>query len=304
MNHDDFTNAEFMFPTTHGHRLRVIDWGNKKAKVPFIFLHGGPGNGVSDKHKKAFDPLKHRVIFFDQRGAGESKPQGSLKHNTTQDLIEDISRIANELRIKKFYLHGSSWGSALALAYSLEHPEKVAGIIIGGVYTASRFENDWVDQGHLKTFYPDAWQEYLDNTPKEFRENPTAYHYDKALHGSKRERKLSAFVYDTYGSKIARLDDRYNSMDFKKYDPIEGMIICIHYLANDCFLPERHILNNASKLNMPVWIVQGRYDMVCPPATAYELHQKLSNSKLYWAQSNHGAEHENENIFRAIFAEL
>lgn len=303
MQKDSYTNSEFMLPVGEGHELYIVDWGNKTAKTTIIYLHGGPGGSMSDKAKAIFNPAIHRVIFFDQRGAGNSTPSGSLKNNTTQDLIEDITKIAKKLSIKKFYLYGTSWGSTLALAYATAYPKNVAGLVIGGVFTGSQQEINWLDQGYFKTFYPEVWQNYVDKTPKEFQNNPSAYHFDKALNGTTKEQKLSAYTYESVEGNLVRLDDRFAPETYDNYDPSK-IRIEIHYLANSCFMMDRHILDNAHKLTMPVHIVQGRYDMVCPPATAHELHSKLPTSKLYWTLSGHAVEHEGANIFRAIFANL
>lgn len=196
MQNDAHTNKQFMFNVGDGHSLNVIDWGNPKAKTKAIFLHGGPGSSVKDKYEAAFDPALHHVIFFDQRGSGMSTPSGSLKHNTTQDLIEDISKIAKKVGFTSFYLHGSSWGSTLALAYALANPKKVRGLIIGGVFTGSRAEIEWIDNGLFQSFYPDVWQAYLERTPEQYRDNPSAYHFDKAFNGTAKERKASSYAYE------------------------------------------------------------------------------------------------------------
>ena len=303
MQNDSFTNQEFMLDVGDGHQLHVVDWGNKDASVPYIHLHGGPGSQAKDKHKAPFDPAAQRVIFFDQRGCGLSTPYGLIENNTTQDLVADISKIADKLQIEKFSLHGTSWGSALALAYAIAHPERIAALVIGGVFTGSKFENDWIDRGHFKIFYPDVWQAYLDRTPEQYRDDPSAYHFDKVINGTPEEQKRSGYAYDCLESGIIRLDDRFQSEDFAEYDPA-SIRIEMHYLGKGCFMPDRYIFDNLAKLTMPIHVVQGRYDMVCPPATAYELHKKLPNSHLYWTLSGHAVEHEGENIFRAIIASL
>lgn len=303
MQRDEYTLQEINLAVGEGHKLNVVEWGNKASHTKIIFLHGGPGGSVKDKHKSAFNPELHHVIFFDQRGSGKSTPYGSLEDNTTEHLIGDISKIADHFNFDHFYLHGSSWGSALALAYALEHPKRVKGLIIGGVYTGSQAENDWIDKGFFKPFYPDVWDAYLERTPEEYRDNPSAYHFDKILNGNAEESKLSSYAYSHLEGDVIKLDDRLIPGNFEEYDPTSTQIE-VHYTSQTCFMMDRHILDNAHKLTMPVWIVQGRYDMVCPPITAYELHSKIPNSKLYWTISGHAGEHENENIFRSILAEL
>ncbi|HRN90671.1 MAG TPA: alpha/beta fold hydrolase [Candidatus Saccharibacteria bacterium] len=300
---DAFTIQELMLDVDDGYTIYVQDWGNKDAETPTIFLHGGPGSQVKEKHKAAFDPTIQRVIFFDQRGCGQSTPAGSLENNTTDKLVSDISKIADELNISKFNIHGSSWGSTLALAYAIAHPERVAALVIGGVFTGSKAESDWIDKGLFKTFYPDTWQAYLDRTPKEHQSNPSAFHFDKVINGTIEEQKISGYAYECLEAGVIKLDDRFTPDDFAEYDPA-AIRIEVHYLTNGCFMPDRYILDNTDKLTMPIYIVQGRYDMVCPPATAYELHNRLANSKLYWTLSGHHVEHEGQNIFKSIFAGL
>lgn len=292
-----------MLDVGDGHTLYVQEWGNPKVSVPIIFLHGGPGSQVKDKYKGRFNPQTQRVIFFDQRGCGKSTPYGSLENNTTDELIEDITKIANACNAKTFVIHGCSWGSTLALAYALKYPDRVHALVIGGVFTGSKTELNWLDKGQFKTFYPDVWQAYLDKTPTAHHSDPSKYHFDKVINGTADEQKLSGYAYDCLEAGVIQLNDRHEAEDFETYDPA-GIKMEMHYMSNGCFMPERHILNNAEKLTMPVYIVQGRYDMVCPPQTAYELHSKLPNSKLYWTLSGHKHEHEGENIFRSIFASL
>jgi proline iminopeptidase len=300
---DAYTNQELMLEVGDGHTLYVQDWGNKDVAIPTIFLHGGPGGQVKGKHKAAFDPKTERVIFFDQRGCGQSTPTGSLENNTTQLLVEDIFKIAEALGIPWFNLHGTSWGSTLALAYAIAHPEHVANLVIGGVFTGTKVEADWIDQGHFRTFYPDVWDAYVARTPEEYRADPSKYHFDKIINGTVEEQKLSGYAYDCLESGVIQLDDRFTADDFETYDP-SGIKIEMHYLRNGCFMPDRYILENTDKITMPVYIVQGRYDMVCPPVTAYELHNKLVDSKIYWTLSGHQIEHEGQNIFKTIIAGL
>lgn len=303
MERDEYTNDELMLAVGSGHKLYVQDWGNKLAKNVIISLHGGPGDGTNDRHKLSFSPWRDRVIFFDQRGAGKSAPHGSLKNNTTQDLIEDISKIADKLEVEKFILQGYSWGSTLALAYALEYPERVSALVIGGIFDGSKRQASWTDDGEFSRFYPEVWQTYLERTPKEHRQNPSKYHFDKVLNGAAEEQKKSAYAYDCLEGGIFKLDDRFSPQPFADFDPA-GIKTEMYYLSNGCFLPDGYILKNAHKLTMPVYIVQGRYDIVCPPETAYRLHKELPNSELYWVISGHRVEHETQNLFSLIFARL
>lgn len=287
MTPDTHTLSETMLDTGQGHRLYVQEWGNKQAKTAFIFLHGGPGSGCNDSHKLLFSPQKNRVIFFDQRGSGKSLPAGELKDNTTDHIIKDIELIADTYNLSSFVLVGGSWGSTLALAYSISHPEKVDALVLRGIFTGTQTEIDFLDQGGFRHFYPEVWDRFLDSVPEEHRDNPAAYHGPRATGANPQAVKESAYAYAQLEGSIMRLDDRITAEDFETFDP-NGIRIEVHYMQNACFLPENHILDNVSKLIMPTWIVQGRYDAVCPPVTAYELDKRLPNSQLLWTVAGHG----------------
>lgn len=306
MTPDQYTNKELFIDVGDGHQLYVHDWGNKKAKTPVVFLHGGPGDGCGDKHKNIFDPEQHRVIFFDQRGAGRSLPYGSLENNTTDKLVEDIEIIARHFTLKTLVLCGGSWGSTLAFAYALAHPKRVASMVLNGIFTGTRSEIDYFDKGAFRSHYPEAWQQYLDATPKNHHESPTQYHYKRALGKDERAARESARVYENLERALLPLDDRASFVEANDpaYDP-SGIRIGIHYMTNYCFMPDNYIFTNARKLTMPIWMVQGRYDMVCPPVTAYELQQKLPNSKLLWTIAGHrGSERETYSVVRAILSQF
>ena len=291
MTDDEFTNSNFMLPVGDEHKIHVVDWGNKTAEVPFLYLHGGPGGYIKDKSKKIFDPRKHRVIFFDQRGSGESLPTGALEHNTTDDLVTDITKILDHLKIKKVNIYGYSWGSTLALVYTIRHPERIKNVVVGGVYAGN---NDYGGAflTHCKTFFPEVYDKVLAMTPEEHRTDFISYHIDKALHGTIKEQKTSAYAITTIEAAICNnREDFSSSMNFEEFDPASARIE-IHYISNNCFLEKDYILNNANKITAPVYIVQGRTDFVCPPDFAYALSKRIKNAKLSWAISNHAPEHE------------
>ncbi len=303
MTEDDYTNETCMLDVGHGHTLYVHDWGNKAAKTPIFHLHGGPGSQSKDKHKLAFDPTTQRVIFHDQRGSGQSTPLGRWHHNTTQDLAEDITRIADKLGIDTFIITGGSWGSTLALYYALENPRRVVAVVIHGVFTGSQAEIDWIDNGMFQTHFPDAWDRYVATVPTEHRANPSSYHYERALGKDAHAAADSARAYDDLEASAISLDDRHIPTPAAGYDP-NGSLIEMRYLHNGCYMPDRYILKNAHKLTMPVYIVQGRYDFVCPPATAYELSKSAPNAHLTWVMSGHATEHETTTALSLIYHHL
>lgn len=303
MTPDKYTIAEHFIDVGQGHSLYVQDWGNSKAGRPILFLHGGPGSSAKDHHKSFFEPTSQRVIFFDQRGTGRSLPAGSLEHNTTKELVEDIETIAKKLNLKKFIITGGSWGSCLALAYAARYPSRIKAMVLRGIYTGTAAENDHIDSGGWKTYFPDVWQAYLERTPNAHHSNPTAYHHRMALGSDPQKAKFSAYAYSELESSLLRLDDRYTPQDFETFDP-NGMKIELHYLSNNCFLPNDYILKNAPKLTMPIWLIQGRYDMVCPPITAYNLNQVLPNSQLIWTTAGHANDRPNYDLTRSSLLQL
>src|SRR3989344_4695027 len=176
MTPDKYTISERFIGVGNEHELYVHDYGNPKAKISILFLHGGPGSGCDDSHKQLLlNPEKQRIIFFDQRGSGKSLPKGSLRHNTTDYLIKDIEAIAKEYKLSQFVITGGSWGSCLALAYALKHPKRVKAMVLRGIFTGSSREIDFLDKGRFQDFFPDVWGAYLARTPEKYRQNPSAY---------------------------------------------------------------------------------------------------------------------------------
>jgi proline iminopeptidase len=299
MTPDEFTILETFIDVGDNHQLYLQDWGNPKAKNPIIFLHGGPGSGVNNKHRQRFNPYEQRVIFFDQRGCGKSLPYGSLSDNTTDNLVDDIELIAQHRGLEKFVITGGSWGSTLALAYALKYPDRVIAMTLAGIFTGSQAEIDYLDKGDYRVFFPDVWDHYLSQTPKSHQADPTKYHFDRILGDDINALRSSAYLYSNLESSLMSLDDRFTAQEVTDFDAIPTRIE-VHYLANHCFMPDRYILDNAHKLTMPIWLVQGRYDVVCPPKIAYELHAKILNSTLIWTMAGHGNDRSNYDVIRTI----
>ncbi len=300
MTPDEYTNQELMLDVGDGHTLYVHDWGNKKATQPIVFLHGGPGGGCSDRHKQRFDPTIHRVIFHDQRGSGRSTPYGELAHNTTENLVEDIEKIAQKLKLTSFVLTGGSWGSCLALAYAIKHPKRVSKLILTGIFAGTQTEIDWVDKGYFELFFPDVQQRFVEATPKTYQKDPMSYHAKHLFGKDPAKVTASAQAINNLQSAIMSLDDRHSPVGGDDYDPVPTQLET-HYMQNACFLPDNYIMKHVSKITVPTWIVQGRYDMVCPPATAYELHQRIKGSRLIWTMAGHGNDRSTYDVMRTIF---
>lgn len=279
ISQDEFTIAEHRIKTADGlHKLYVQEWGNP-AGTPIVYLHGGPGYYCTDRNKAIFDPKTHRVIFLDQRGSGHSKPYGSLKENTTAKLVDDLELIRTKLKIEKWSVTGTSWGSTLALCYGVEHSSKINGLVIGGVFLGTQAEVDWLEKGEFRTFFPE-----IDES--EVRKKYTPYQLAKLV------------------TPTIKLDDRYRLPEQEDFDeaPIK---IEQYYTENKCFLPDNYILQNAKKITMPVTIIQGRYDMMTPPKAAYTLDKKLPNSNLHWTIAGHSSsDRANYDVTKAIIAQI
>jgi proline iminopeptidase len=300
MNADDYTNQELFLNVGDGHQIYIQDWGNPKAETPIITFHGGPGSSSKDGHKQNFDPKQHRVIFFHQRGCGKSLPYGSLQNNTTDDTVADAHKIIEHFGFKQIILQGSSWGSCLALSYALKHPANIKALVVSGIFTGNQSEQDWILNGGFRPFFPHVWDEYLAKTPKNHQNNPSGYHLKSILGDDESAAHNSAMALSSLEGAIMSLDDRFKAPDPLTFD-MAGTKIFAHYCVNNFFLPNNYILDNAHKLTMPVWIVQGRYDMDCPPITAYNLDKTLSNSKIIWTVANHrGGERETYTAVRTI----
>jgi len=271
-----------------GHRLYYECCGNKKG-IPALFLHGGPGAGFNEKHKELFDLKKFNVIFFDQRGAGRSRPFATIKANTTKHLVEDISKILDFLDFKRVFLFGGSWGSTLALAYAIKNPKRVLGMFLRGIFLATKEENRFYTTD-VKNFFPDEYEKMISLVPKNKRNNVLGYYHGQMMGKNKKKRKKYAYEWSIYEHSILKLvPDKNPEKSIKKFPYLSLGVLETYYLSNRCFMPEGYILKNAGKLKMPVSIVQGRYDLVCPPVNAWKLHNALPNSRMRFTIAGHSA---------------
>ncbi|MCA9324364.1 prolyl aminopeptidase [Candidatus Saccharibacteria bacterium] len=295
MNDDQYALESGLLDVGGGHQIYFQQWGNKDAE-PIFFLHGGPGSGCKDKHKAAFDPKKHLVIFHDQRGCGKSTPFGKLEHNTTQDLIADIEKLREKFGFEKISLFGGSWGSALALAYAIEHPDRVNKMLINGIYTGTKKESDYIQLGGLSTHFPESWQQYIEVVPEDQRDNTVRYYFEKMQSEDIEEASehVRRWVINESAASSIDPDMSSNAIANQEIDDstLSLALLEAHYFINDCFMPDRYILNSADKLkNIPIVMVQGRFDHVCPPETAYALAEAIGkNCHLHIVPSNHARE--------------
>jgi len=285
-------NKEYMLKCGNKHNVYVEESGNPNGQ-PIIFLHGGPGGGCGAKQRRFFDPKYYRIILFDQRGCGKSTPLGETKENTTEHLVSDMETIRNHLNIKKWILFGGSWGSSLALAYGIKYPEYLLGLILRGVFLSRKKELDWflkdVDQ-----FFPEHHELLLNHKGNINRDN-LVKEYTNLVFGSNFDiAKKAAVAWNRFeGSILKLLPTSINNNDEEiNYEfELARAKVQLHYINNLCFINGDDILKKVKVLkNIPVEIVQGRYDMVCPPKTAYDLKQKLPHSQLIMiANAGHSA---------------
>ena len=273
----------FRLPVSGGHDLYVEECGTRGAQ-PVVVLHGGPGGGCSPGMRRYFDPAAWHVILFDQRGCARSRPHASVAHNTTPDLIDDIEAIRRRLGIERWAVFGGSWGAALGLLYAEAHAERVTAMMLRGVFLMTQRELDWFYGGGAATFFPDLWEEFIDPIPKPERDDLIgAYH--RRLMGSDLGTQTSyARSWTRWEAATAtlRTDPRLRpGMGDAAYARAFARIEC-HYFQNKGFLEEDgQILRDAGALaGIPGVIVQGRYDMVCPPVSAHALHKAWPGSTL------------------------
>ncbi len=268
-------------PLTDGHVMYWEQVGNPNGK-PVLFLHGGPGAGAGAVHRRFFDPGFWRVIIFDQRGAGRSRPLGSLTANTTPDLVEDIETLRKFLNIERFLLFGGSWGSTLALAYAQAHPEAVMGAVLRGIFLGRAREVEWFLYGLARVF-PDAHAIFSQFLPEAERGDLLANFLVRLANPNPEIHGPAARAWSVYeGSCSTLLPSAEAVAAFAQDRAAIGLArIEAHYFANDLFLPEGGLLNHMEKLHgIPGEIVQGRYDMICPAQSAFELAAAWPGAKL------------------------
>ena len=266
----------FQLPVSDMHSIYVEESGNKHGK-PVIFLHGGPGGGISSSYRQYFDPEKWRIIMFDQRGCGKSTPFAELKENTTWDLVEDIEKIRKHLGIDSWVVFGGSWGSTLSLAYSQTHPNSCKGLILRGIFLVRKKEIDWFYQEGANNIFPDRWESFLAPISPDKRNNLLKAYYE-ILTGDDYSKKIEAAkAWSTWeGSTVRLLLDENFIGDFsdEKFAEAFARIEC-HYFMNNCwFDSDNYLIENIDKIrNIPAVIVHGRYDIICPVVQAWDLHK-------------------------------
>ncbi|MDC0570035.1 prolyl aminopeptidase [bacterium] len=280
----------FGFMEKDNHRIYYEQCGNPDGK-PAVFLHGGPGGGGSTQVRRFFDPDKYHVVIFDQRGCGRSLPHGCLENNTTWDLVEDIENLKVKLGIKQWLVFGGSWGSTLALAYSQTYPDSVSEMVLRGIFMLRKKELDWFYQYGASNIFPEAWQKFIEPIEHNERDDLMAA-YHKIFLSNNEEKKLNAAIawsrWEGSTSSLSYNPDMANSFSDPKFALVFALIEN-HYFVNKGFLEhENQLIESGINIirDIPTVIVQGRYDIVCPISTAWELSQNWPEAELIVAPSS------------------
>ena len=270
-----------MLEVGDGHRIYVEQSGNPNG-IPVVVFHGGPGGGCSPYMRRYFDPSIFRIILFDQRGCGKSRPFASVDANTTWHLIADVERMRVELGIDRWVVFGGSWGATLGLAYTQSHPERVLHLVLRGVFLARQSELDWFYAGGAGQFWPELWAEFCDAIPDEEHDDLIAAYHRRLFSGTYQEELRFGRIWSRWENALASIGTNgaagESAPDYARtFARLEN-----HYFTHKAFFErDGQLLEDIGKMaNVPGTIVQGRFDMICPPHTAYALHKVWPKARL------------------------
>ena len=272
----------FRLPVSGLHEIHVEQAGNPAGK-PVIFFHGGPGAGISPLHRRFFDPKAWRIVLFDQRGSGRSTPLGELRENTTWDLVADAERIRERLGIDRWLVFGGSWGSTLGLAYAQAHPERCTGLILRGIFLSRKAEVMWTFGGGAQRVFPDGWDEFLGLLDDAERGDVMTAYHRRLTSDDPTVRRAAALAWNRWEELASHLvADLPPVAEEDVAAEVALARIEAHYFVNDAFLSsDDQLLRDVEKIrHLPAVIVQGRYDMVCPAVSAWDLHRAWPGSRL------------------------
>lgn len=271
------------------HNIYYEQCGNPKGK-PAVFLHGGPGGGGSEDVRRFFNPAIYRIVIFDQRGCGRSKPHGCLENNTTWDLVSDIENLRNKLGIQKWLVFGGSWGSTLSLAYAQAHPGSVSEIVLRGIFLLRKEELHWFYQDGASRIFPEAWSSFLEIIDEDKRDNLMSAYHKIFTSDDKQKRLIAAIAWSRWEAATSSLSYKPSLVE-EFSDPEFALAFALienHYFINKgWFETENQLIENIDKIrSIPSVIVQGRYDVVCPMKTAWELSEAWPEAEMIIAPSS------------------
>ena len=278
---NEFDN--FMLETNSEHRVYVEQAGNQSG-IPILFLHGGPGSGCNENHRRYFDPKKYRIILFDQRGCHRSIPNGCENNNTTTDILNDIEAIRKLLNIDKWVLFGGSWGATLALLYAEHYPNEVSGIILRGAFLARKKDLSWFIEDGVNRIYPDYWSEFLSIFNENEKNNLLDSMHNHIFSDNREIQLEAARAWSLWAGRVVTncLEGEYSLEDDEDEEKlINDVKIETHYAKNKYFVDENQIINNIKKIgNVPIMIIHGEKDLTCLPESSSLLHKLIPESKL------------------------
>lgn len=271
-----------VLPVEAPHRVYVEQCGNPDG-LPVLFVHGGPGGGCVSDNRRFFDPQRYRIVLFDQRGCGRSVPHAELEHNNTQALVADMEHIRETLGIERWVVFGGSWGSTLALVYAETYPERVLALIVRGIFLVTPDELRWFYQDGIQHLFPDHFEEFVAPIPEAERGDLMHAYYRRLTSPDLHVRRAAAEPWSLFEARCSSLLPSRSIVDHFS-DPDMAMAIArieCHYFVNDCFLTPDQIIRRAGRIrDIPGVIVQGRYDVVCPAASAWRLHKAWPQAKF------------------------
>jgi proline iminopeptidase len=275
--------ASGMLQVSPLHNMYFEQCGNPHGK-PVVFLHGGPGAGCNAKCRRFFDPARYRIVLFDQRGCGRSTPHAELTDNTTWDLVADVERLREHLGIERWQVFGGSWGSTLALAYAQTHPQRVTELVLRGIFLLRRWEMQWFYQHGCDAIFPDAWEAFLEPIPAVERGDLIGAYYRRLTSPDAALRLAAAKAWSIWeGSTIFLRQDPAHiaSTGADEFALAFSRIECHYFVHGGFFETDGQLLGNAERLRkIPAVIVQGRYDVVCPMRSAWDLHRAWPEADL------------------------
>ena len=287
------------------HTLYYEQSGNPNGK-PVVFLHGGPGGGTNAKCRRFFDPAVYRIVLFDQRGCGKSTPHAELTDNTTWDLVADIERVREHLGIDRWQVFGGSWGSTLALAYAQTHPDKVSELVLRGIFMLRRWELEWFYQKGCDALYPDAWETYLDAIPEVERGDLMSAYHRRLTSPDAKTRTDAARAWSVWEGATSFLWQDKSHIESSAEDEFAlafARIECHYFVNGGFFEHDDQLLRNVERIrNIPAVIVQGRYDVVCPLRSAWDLHRAWPEADLRIVQDAGHSAFEPGNVHELIEA--
>lgn len=269
----------FFLETDSVHHVYVEQSGNP-AGIPVIFLHGGPCSGTKPDHRRFFDPEKYHIVLMDQRGCGQSLPFGVLEGNTTQDLLQDIELIRQQLRIDQWLLFGGSWGGTLALLYAQQYPRHVSAMILRGVFLARQADMDWFLQNGVNRIYPQRWHDLLEGIGVKPDDDVLQKLCDAIFGEDKEAVRRAAQHWQIWGGQVALGNEFLPSEELVDERAVKQVQMELHYARNNYFIAEDQILQNCGELqSIPTIIIHGQNDLTCPLESGWGLHQVLPHAK-------------------------